>query len=81
MSDFSPDPRSSSASLWDLEASGQTALFDAVAATPEKMMKGRNNKRAILLFTDGVDNASAALGRRRWPRSCSTYRCRCTRSA
>ena len=22
------------------------------------MMKGRNNKRAILLFTDGVDNAS-----------------------
>ena len=34
------------------------ALFDAVAATPERMMKGRNNKRAILLFTDGVDNAS-----------------------
>jgi len=56
--DFSPDPSNLLGSLGDLEASGQTALFDAVAATPEKMMKGRNNKRAILLFTDGVDNAS-----------------------
>jgi VWFA-related protein len=56
--DFSPDPTKLLRSLWDLEASGQTALFDAVAATPGKMLKGRNNKRAILLFTDGVDNAS-----------------------
>jgi Ca-activated chloride channel family protein len=57
--DFSADSTKLLRSLWDLEASGQTALFDAVAATPERMMKGRNNKRAILLFTDGVDNASA----------------------
>lgn len=56
--DFSSDPNKLLRSLWDLEASGQTALFDAVAATPGKMLKGRNNKRAILLFTDGVDNAS-----------------------
>jgi Ca-activated chloride channel family protein len=58
VSDFSHDPATLLRSLWDLEASGQTALFDAVAATPERMMKGRNNKRAILLFTDGIDNAS-----------------------
>lgn len=58
VADFAPDPTKLLRSLWDLEASGQTALFDAVAATPERMMKGRNNKRAILLFTDGVDNAS-----------------------
>ena len=58
VSDFSADSGKLVRALWDLEASGQTALFDAVAATPEKMMKGRNNKRAILLFTDGVDNAS-----------------------
>ncbi len=57
VSDSSADPAGLVRALWDLEASGQTALFDAVAATPE-MMKGRNNKRAILLFTDGVDNAS-----------------------
>ena len=57
VSDSSPDPAGLVKELWDLEASGQTALFDAVAMTPE-LMKGRNNKRAILLFTDGVDNAS-----------------------
>ncbi len=57
VSDSSPDPAVLVKELWDLEASGQTALFDAVAMTPE-LMKGRNNKRAILLFTDGVDNAS-----------------------
>ena len=57
VSDSSPDPAGLVKELWDLEASGQTALFDAVAMTPE-LMKGRNNKRAIVLFTDGVDNAS-----------------------
>jgi VWFA-related protein len=57
VTDSSPDPAGLIRALWDLEASGQTALFDAVAATPE-LMKGKNNKRAILLFTDGVDNAS-----------------------
>jgi len=56
--DFSADPTKLLHALFELEASGQTALFDAVAATPGKMLKGRNNKRAILLFTDGVDNAS-----------------------
>ena len=57
VTDSSPDPAALLTALWDLEASGQTALFDAVAMTPE-LMKGRNNKRAILLFTDGVDNSS-----------------------
>jgi Ca-activated chloride channel family protein len=41
-----------------LEAEGRTALFDAVASTPSKMLAGKNGKRAIILFTDGVDNAS-----------------------
>ncbi|MBC8645943.1 MAG: VWA domain-containing protein [Thermoanaerobaculia bacterium] len=57
VSAFSPDTRLLLKGLGELEASGQTALFDAVAATP-KLMKGKNSKRAILLFTDGVDNAS-----------------------
>lgn len=57
VTDSSPDPAELVRALWSLEASGQTALFDAVAATPG-LMKGKNNKRAILLFTDGVDNAS-----------------------
>ncbi len=58
VTDFSEDPTALLSDLYDLEASGQTALFDAVAATPGKMLRGKNNKRAILLFTDGVDNAS-----------------------
>ena len=36
VSDFSADPAELVRALWDLEASGQTALFDAVAATPAR---------------------------------------------
>ena len=55
---FSKDPAKLLAALETLEAGGKTALFDAVAATPSKMLEGKNGKRAIILFTDGVDNAS-----------------------
>ena len=55
--DFTSSSRRLFAALEDLQAGGQTALFDAVAATP-RLLKGKNAKRAILLFTDGVDNAS-----------------------
>jgi Ca-activated chloride channel family protein len=40
------------------EAYGQTALNDAVAVTPEFANKGENEKRAILLITDGIENDS-----------------------
>lgn len=59
VADFSSDSARLFRALDELEAGGQTALFDAVAATP-KLLKGKNAKRAILLFTDGVDNASKA---------------------
>lgn len=58
IANFSSDTRPLLKGLAELSASGQTALFDAVAATPSKMLHGKNSKRAILLFTDGVDNAS-----------------------
>jgi Ca-activated chloride channel homolog len=58
VTEFSTDPARLLRELYGLEASGQTALFDAVAATPSKMVKGKNGKRAIVLLTDGVDNAS-----------------------
>jgi VWFA-related protein len=57
VADFSTDARKILRALDELSAGGQTALFDAVAATP-KLLKGKNAKRAIVLFTDGVDNAS-----------------------
>jgi Ca-activated chloride channel homolog len=58
VADFSRDPARLLAALDGLEAGGKTALFDAVAATPSRMLAGKNGKRAIILFTDGVDNAS-----------------------
>ncbi|HZI66950.1 MAG TPA: VWA domain-containing protein [Thermoanaerobaculia bacterium] len=57
VADFSSNTKKMLAALDEISAGGQTALFDAVAATP-KLLKGKNAKRAILLFTDGVDNAS-----------------------
>jgi VWFA-related protein len=40
------------------EAYGQTALNDAVTVTPEFANEGNNEKRAILLITDGIENDS-----------------------
>jgi Ca-activated chloride channel family protein len=42
------------------EAYGQTALNDAVAVSPEYATRAKNEKRAILLITDGVENDSQA---------------------
>ena len=58
ISPFSRDPVRLLRGLTSLEPEGETALFDAVAATPSRLVEGKNSKRAILLFTDGVDNAS-----------------------
>jgi VWFA-related protein len=58
VADFSRDPSRLLSAMEELEAGGKTALFDAVAAVPSRMMAGKNGKRAIILFTDGVDNAS-----------------------
>ena len=43
-----------------LEAYGQTALNDAVAVSPEFATRARNEKRALLLITDGIENDSQA---------------------
>jgi VWFA-related protein len=40
------------------EPYGQTALYDAVAVSPAFANRGRNEKRAVLLVTDGVENDS-----------------------
>ena len=42
------------------EAYGQTALNDAVGVSPEFATRARNEKRALLLLTDGIDNDSAS---------------------
>ncbi len=40
------------------EAYGKTALNDAVAASPEFARRGRHERRALLLLTDGIENDS-----------------------
>ncbi|MEO8380560.1 MAG: VWA domain-containing protein [Acidobacteriota bacterium] len=37
---------------------GKTAFFDALAEMPERTELGRNPSRAIILLSDGIDNAS-----------------------
>jgi len=43
-----------------MEAYGQTALNDAVAVSPEFATRAKNEKRALLLITDGIENDSQA---------------------
>ncbi len=55
---FDKDPSSLLRQLLFLKAEGKTALYDAVIQTSNELLSGTNMKKAILLFTDGVDNAS-----------------------
>jgi VWFA-related protein len=45
--------------LENIDARGETALYDAIYLAAEKVMKeGRKDKKALLLITDGEDTAS-----------------------
>lgn len=55
---FSTDRTQLLRELDKVQAYGQTALNDAVAVSPEFANRGRNEKRALLLVTDGVENDS-----------------------
>jgi len=57
---FSTDKNGFLAELDKTEAYGQTALNDAVAVSPGFANRGKNEKRAILLVTDGIENDSQA---------------------
>jgi len=46
------------AALDSEEPLGMTALYDAVAASPEFAVRAKNEKRALLLVTDGIENDS-----------------------
>ena len=54
------------AALADVKPYGKTAFFDAVATMPERSELGKNPTRAIILLSDGIDNASK-LTRRQLP--------------
>ncbi|MGB8951727.1 MAG: VWA domain-containing protein [Candidatus Aminicenantales bacterium] len=55
---FSKEKNAFSPVLERIEAYGKTALNDAIAVSPEFANRGNNEKRAILLITDGIENDS-----------------------
>lgn len=54
----STDKTSFLAALAGEEAYGMTALNDAVAASPQYAVRAKNEKRALVLLTDGLENDS-----------------------
>ena len=54
----SDNPREILMAMHDVKPFGKTAFFDAIATMPEKSRLGRNPTRAIILLSDGIDNAS-----------------------
>lgn len=55
---FPGDPGELGALLDALKGFGTTALYDVLTVTPRAMDGAKNVRRAIVLFTDGVDTAS-----------------------
>ena len=55
---FTTSAREVSRAVRAAEPWGRTAFFDALAKMPDRSLLGRNGSRAIVLLTDGIDNAS-----------------------
>jgi VWFA-related protein len=55
---FTEDPAKITRALADVTPYGKTAFFDALSTMPERSRLGKNPSRAIILLSDGIDNAS-----------------------
>ena len=55
---FTPGLRQLPASMTNVVPFGATSLFDAVARTAERITVREGRRRAVVVFTDGLDNAS-----------------------
>lgn len=55
---FTNDGNRILAAIDRIEPFGKTAFFDALAQAPAMTTEGTNGARAIILLTDGIDNAS-----------------------
>jgi len=56
---FTSDASKLQRTLREITPYGKTAFFDALARMPDKTLIGKNGSRAIIVFTDGFDNASS----------------------
>ncbi len=55
---FTQDPDEIRRAMFDVKPWGKTAFFDALATMPDRTALGKNPTRAIVLLSDGIDNAS-----------------------
>ena len=55
---FTEDPGQVTHALAQVTPYGKTAFFDALSTMPERSRLGKNPSRAIILLSDGIDNAS-----------------------
>ncbi|MDQ6800155.1 MAG: VWA domain-containing protein [Acidobacteriota bacterium] len=55
---FTENPAEITHALVDVVPYGRTAFFDALSTMPERSRLGKNPSRAIILLSDGIDNAS-----------------------
>ena len=55
---FTEHPGDITSALATVVPYGKTAFFDALATMPERSRLGKNPSRAIILLSDGIDNAS-----------------------
>jgi VWFA-related protein len=56
---FTKDPMPIFRALDKIKPYGKTAFFDALAKMPDRSELGTNGSRAIILLSDGIDNASS----------------------
>jgi Ca-activated chloride channel family protein len=55
---FTEDAGAITRAMSSVKPFGKTAFFDALATMPERSRLGKNSTRAIILLSDGLDNAS-----------------------
>jgi Ca-activated chloride channel family protein len=55
---FTSDPSQIAEALGRVKPYGKTAFFDALSKMPDHSRLGKNPTRAIILLSDGIDNAS-----------------------
>src|SRR6266542_1587598 len=60
---FTEEPAKITRALADVKPYGKTAFFDALSTMPERSRLGKNASRAIILLSDGIDNASTLTRR------------------
>jgi VWFA-related protein len=61
--DFTSDRRKLSKALMSLDVGGGTLLYDGLKEAIDKVEKGRHDKRAVLVLSDGIDSGSKASTR------------------